>query len=83
MKHNNRKPKGRSRLKLTTLIKLLDFDNIDFSVEKKESGRGRPCLDFKSMVRAFMVMTFKGLSERGLETFLRHYLKEWRTKGRI
>jgi transposase len=42
-------------------------------VENKEGGRGRPPLDFKSMVRAFMVMTFKRLSERGLETFLRHY----------
>jgi transposase len=73
MKKNNKKPKGRSRLKLTTLIKLLDFDNINFSVGKKESGRGRPPLDFKSMLRAFMVMTFKGFSERGLEIFLRHY----------
>jgi hypothetical protein len=75
MKHNNKKPKGGSRLKLTTLIKLLDFDNINFSVEieKKEDERGRPLLDFKSMLRALMVMTFKGLSERGLEIFLRHY----------
>jgi hypothetical protein len=75
MKHHNKKPKGRSRLKLTTLIKLLDFDNINFSVEveKREGGRGRPPLDCKSMLRAFMVMTFKGLSEHGLEIFLRHY----------
>lgn len=73
MKHNNEKPKGRSRPKLTALFKLLDFDNINFSAEKREGGRGRPPLDFKSMVRAFMVMTFKGLSECGLETFLRHY----------
>ena len=70
-----KKSKGKGRPKLTTLIKLLDLNNINFSIarEKKKEKRGRPPLDPRAMFKAFTVLTYKGFSERELETFLRHY----------
>jgi transposase len=58
---------------LTALIKLLDFSNINLSIEKGEGKRGRPPRSPEAMLKAFVVMVFKGYSERGLETFLRNY----------
>jgi hypothetical protein len=67
------KSKGKGCLKLTALVKLLDFSNINFSVGKKEGKRGRPPRNPEAMLTAFIVMVFKGFSERELETFLRNY----------
>ena len=75
MKIKINKSKGKGRPKLTTLIKLLDLSNINLSVarEKRTEKRGRPPLDPQAMIKAFVLLTFKGFSERELETFLRHY----------
>lgn len=67
------KSKGKSRLKLTALVKLLDFTNINFSVEERTGKRGRPPRNPEAMLKAFIVLIFKGFSERELETFLRNY----------
>jgi transposase len=70
-----KKSKGKGRPKLTTLVKLLDLNNINFSIarEKRKDRRGRPPLDPQAMLKAFIVLIFKGFSERELETFLRSY----------
>jgi hypothetical protein len=68
-----RKSKGKGRLKLTTLIKLLDFNNINLSVEERTEKRGRPPRNLRAMIRAFIVLVLKRFSERELETFLRNY----------
>jgi IS5 family transposase len=73
VKNKKIKSKGKGRLKLTALIKFLDFSNINLSVEKGEGKRGRPPRSPEAMLKAFVVMVFKGYSERGLETFLRNY----------
>jgi transposase len=72
VKKTKPKSKGKGRLKLTTLVKLLDFANINLSVQK-ETKRGRPPRSPEAMLTAFIVMVFKGFSERELETFLRNY----------
>ena len=67
-----RKSKGQGRLKLTALVRLLDFSNINLLIGT-EKKRGRPPRNPEAMLKAFIVMTFKGFSEREIETFLRNY----------
>lgn len=68
---NKKKPKGKSRPKLTTLMKTLDLSNINLSVEKKK--RGRPPRNQNAMLKAFIVMIFRNFSERDLSKFLHNY----------
>lgn len=72
-KNKKKKSKGKGRLKLTNLVRLLDFNNINFSVEVGEGKRGRPPRNPRAMLTAFIVLIFKKYSERELEIFLRHY----------
>jgi hypothetical protein len=66
VKTKNKKSKGKSRPKLTTLIKLLDLNNINFSIarEKRKDRRGRPPLDPQAMIKIFIMLIFKGFSEQ-------------------
>lgn len=56
-------------------MKSLDLSVINLSVEVHtgEGKRGRPPRNQEAMIKAFIVLVFKGFSERGLETFLRNY----------
>ncbi|MBU7026588.1 MAG: hypothetical protein HXS48_06570, partial [Theionarchaea archaeon] len=48
------KSKGKGRLKLTALVKLLDFTNINLSVEGRSGKRGRPPRNPEAMLKAFI-----------------------------
>ncbi|KYK36299.1 MAG: hypothetical protein AYK18_11815 [Theionarchaea archaeon DG-70] len=52
---------------------LLGFNNINLSIEERTGKRGRPPRRPQAMFIAFIALTFKGFSERELETFLRNY----------
>jgi IS5 family transposase len=53
----------------------LDLSVINLSVEVTtgEGKRGRPPRSQQAMIKAFIVLVFRGDSERGLERFLRNY----------
>ena len=73
MKKKKRKSRSKGRLKLTDLVRLLDFTLISFSVEEGKRKRGRPPRNPQAMLTAFIVMILKGYSERELATFLHNY----------